>query len=179
MLTKLALLVAALALVPTVTSAQTATNWNNLRLSALPTIHVLDDTGQETRGTLLRFEPSALILLVDGTERSFEAARVRRIEKKGDSLRNGAIIGAIVGVVFGLIGAGMSDCPGDDPGGSCPGARAALFLFSTGAYAAIGTGVDALLPGRTLLYEAPAVSRIAPRAGNAGTRLAFHTTVRW
>ena len=153
------------------------TNWNDLRLSALPTIYVLDDTGQETRGTLLRFEPSALILLVDGTERSFEAARVRRIEKEGDSLRNGAVIEAVVGGVFGLIGAGISDCPGDDPGGSCPGTRATLFLFSTGVYAAIGTGVDALVPGRTLLYEAPAVSRVSPRAGDAGTRLAFHTSV--
>ena len=35
-------------------------------------------------------------------------------------------------------------------------ARAAAFLISTGTYAAIGTGIDALIPGRTTLYEAPA-----------------------
>lgn len=146
---------------------------------------MLDDTGQETRGTLLRFEPSVLTLLVDGAEQLFDAARVRRIQKCGDSLRNGAVIGAIVGIVFGLISAGMSDCPGDDPGGSCPGTRAAFFLFSTGVYAAIGTGVDALIPGRTLLYEAPAASRsslggrVAPGAGRVTARVAFRSAVRW
>ena len=93
------------------------------------------------------------MLLVDGAERRFETARVARIQKRGDSLRNGAIIGAVVGVAMGIITAGISDCPGDHPGGGCPGSRAALFLVSTGVYSAIGTGIDALIPGRTTLYR--------------------------
>jgi hypothetical protein len=104
---------------------------------------------------------------------------------RGEPQRWRAVIGAVVGIVFGLISAGMSDCPGDDPGGSCPGTRAVFFLFSTGVYAAIGTGADALIPGRTLLYEAPAAARsslggrVAPGAGCMPARLAFRSAVRW
>ena len=100
-------------------------------------------------------------------ERQFENARVARIQKRGDSLRNGAIIGAVVGVAMGIITAGISDCPGDHPGGGCPGSRAALFLVSTGVYSAIGTGIDALIPGRTTLYEAPKAPPAADRGGSA------------
>lgn len=144
-------------LVPGAVCAQeTLQSWPGLAPSGLSTVYVLDDTGVETSGRLLRLNPDSLVLLVDDAERRFEAARVRRIQKRGDSLRNGALIGAIVGVAMGLVGAGISDCPGDDPGGSCSGTRVALFLFSTGVYAAIGTGIDALVQGRTTLYAAPA-----------------------
>lgn len=72
------------------------------------------------------------MLLVRDAEFRFEAARVRRIQKRGDSLRNGALVGAVVGVAIGLIAAGISDCPGGAPGGNCPGFRAATLLGSTG-----------------------------------------------
>ena len=178
----MAILVATL--VPSAVCAQgTAQRWPGLAPSGLSTVYVLDDTGVETSGRLLGLDPDSLVLLVGGAERRFEAARVRRIQKRGDSLRNGALIGAIVGGVMGLVGAGISDCPGDNPGGSCPGTRAALFLFSTGVYAAIGTGIDALVPGRTTLYEAPTVPPSAgregsdppPHRGRAAVNLAF----RW
>jgi hypothetical protein len=94
-------------------------------------------------------------VLVGGTERRFDAARIRRVQKRGDSIRNGAIIGAVVGAVFGALGAGISDCPGDDPGGHCAGSRVALFALSTGIYTAMGAGIDALIVGRTTLYTAP------------------------
>jgi hypothetical protein len=64
------------------------------------------------------------------------------------------LIGVAIGVALGLVTAGISDCIGDDPGGSCAGGRIALFAVSTGIYAAIGAGVDALIVGRTLVFDA-------------------------
>ena len=173
----IAILVATL--VPGVVSAQgPAQRWPGLATTELPTVYVRDDTGVEASGRLLRLDPDSLVLLVGDTERRFDAARVRRIEKRGDSLRNGAVIGAIVGAAMGLVAAGISDCPGNDPGGSCPGARAAGVMLSTGAYAAIGTGIDALVVGRTTLYEAPAPSPGTIRMPHRG-RAAFSIALRW
>ena len=164
-------------LVPSVVCAQDTTErWPGLATTQLSTVYVLDDTGAETAGRLLGLNSDSLVLLVDGAERRIDAARVTRIQKRGDSLRNGAVIGAIAGAVMGVVAGGISDCPGADPGGRCPGVRAAAFLVSTGVYTAIGTGIDALVTGRTTVYEAP-----APRAERApsGGRAAVNVTVRW
>ncbi len=179
---RVALLIAALS--PGVASAQeAASNWPGLVSSQLSTVYVLDNTGAETSGKLLRLNPDSIVLLVDGAERRFETARVARIQKRGDSLRNGAIIGAVVGVAMGILTAGISDCPGDHPGGGCPGSRAALFLVSTGVYSAIGVGIDALIPGRTTLYEASKAPPAAARGGSTprafGGGAALNVRVRW
>lgn len=161
-------------LIPSAAFAQgTAQSWPGLA-KVESTVHVLDDTGVEATGKLLRFDPDSLVLLVGDTERRFEAARVRRIEKRGDSLRNGAIIGAVVGAAFALLGTRMGDCPGDNPSGPCPGFRAATVLLSIG----IGTGIDALVVGRTTWYEAPAApgrSALMPH----GRRVALSWGIRW
>jgi hypothetical protein len=179
---RVAIFIAALG--PGVASAQdAAANWPGLVSSRLSTVYVLDNTGTETSGKFLRLNPDSIVLLVDGAERRFETARVARIQKRGDSLRNGAIIGAVVGVAMGIITAGISDCPGDHPGGGCPGSRAALFLVSTGFYSAVGAGIDALIPGRTTLYEAPKAPPAADGGGSAAPafrrRAAVNLRVRW
>ena len=69
--------------------------------------------------------------------------------KRRDSLKNGAIIGGAIGLALGLIGSGIADCPGDDPSGSCPGARVGGVVLSTAIWAGIGVGVDALVANRT------------------------------
>jgi hypothetical protein len=166
-------------LVPTALSAQgTAQSWPGLATAGLPTVYVLDDGDVEISGRLLRLNPDSLVLLVGDAERRLDAARVRRIEKRGDSLRNGAVIGAIVGVGMGLIVAGISDCPGNDPGGSCPGTRAVGFLVSIGVYAAIGTGIDALVVGRSTLCQAPTAPPSSARMPDRG-RAALNLGFRW
>jgi hypothetical protein len=174
----IAILIAAF--VPSAVCAQeTESTWPGLASSRLSTVYVRDDSGVETSGRLLRLNRDSLVLLVEGAERQFEAAHVTRIQQRGDSLRNGAIIGAIVGVALGIVTAGFSDCPGDHPGGSCPGSRAALLLVSTGVYAGIGTGIDALIPGRTTLYEAASAGRQGPASPAFHGRAAVHLSVRW
>lgn len=171
----------AVALAPAVASAQgAATSWpgRDMKAAGLSTVYVLDDTGSETSGKVLRLEPDAIVLVVDGVERRFEAARVKRIDKRGDSLRNGAVIGAVVGAALGLLGMGLADCPGANASGPCPGFRAAGVLVSTGFYAAVGTGIDALRDGRTTVYQAPAASTRAARIAQR-PRMALNLTFRW
>jgi len=128
--------------------------WRGLNVSSLDTIYVTDDSGLRTEGKLLRLEPDSVVMLVAGAEQRFDTARVRRIDKRGDSLKNGAWIGAALGVLFGSITAGISDCPGDDPGGSCTGFRIGTFAGAVGIYTAMGVGVDALIVGRTRIFDA-------------------------
>ncbi len=176
----IAILVATLVPV-SVCAQESALTWPGLNPSGLSTVYVLDDAGVETSGRLLQLNPDSLVILVGGAERRFEAARVRRIQKRGDSLRNGALIGAIVGAALGLAAAGISDCSGG--GSSCPGSRVTLVLVSTGVYAAIGTGIDALVVGRTTLYDASKVPPSAGREGSAPLAYRGHASVnlsvRW
>lgn len=173
------------ALVPVAVRAQEpASRWPGLAPSrGVSTVYVVDDTGAETMGRLLRLSADSIVLLVDGAERQFDAARVRRIQRRGDSLKNGTIIGAVVGVALGLVAGGLADCAGDDPSGNCPGVRVAALLVSTGVYAAVGAGIDALIPGRTTLYQASASSPPASRqqaSPRASRRVAaVNLRVRW
>src|SRR5262245_34348864 len=112
-------------------SAQSAEQLSGLRSSNLQTVYVLDRSGVETSGKLLGLNPESMVLLVEGAERRFDMADVARIQKR-DSLKNGALIGAVVGLAMGFVTAGISDCPGDEPGGSCGAFRAVAVVTSVG-----------------------------------------------
>jgi hypothetical protein len=162
-------------------AAQTQTRaWPGLTTSAGSTIYVLDDTGRETSGTLLRLTAEGIDLLVNGSPSHFNAAHVRRLQARGDSLRNGALVGALVGLGLGAAAALISDCPAARPDG-CPGSRAAVVAISTGAYAALGTGIDALNVGRTTLYEAPVgpSGTLSRATWPADRHLAIGFVIRW
>jgi hypothetical protein len=164
-------ILAVLLIVPAAARAQEPLGgWRGLNVSSLDTIYVTDDAGRRTEGKLLRFEPESVVMLVEGAEQRFDAARVRRIDRRGDSLKNGAWIGAALGVLFGSITAGISDCPGDDPGGGCTGFRIGAVASALGIYTAIGVGVDALIVGRTRVFEAS--RQVAARIAYDGPQLA-------
>jgi hypothetical protein len=148
--------------------------WRGLNTSSLDTIYVTDDAGRRTEGKLVRFDPDSLVMLVNGMEQRFDRNRVLRIDKRGDSLKNGALIGAALGVLFGSITAGISDCPGEDPGGSCPGTRVTAFAVSIAFYTAVGTGIDAMVVGRTRVFDAG--RQIADRATFDGPQLAVRVS---
>lgn len=159
-------------------AGQDASPRAGLNRDALSTVFVLDDRGAETKGRLLRFDNESIVVLVNGQERQFELARVRKIEKRGDSLKNGTIIGATVGLVLGALTGGMAECKQSDGSfGACGvGTWAAAALMSAGFYGAIGAGIDAAIPGRTTLYQKPASSGGLAASG-AGASLRF--SVRW
>ena len=161
---------AALLSMPEAARAQdVAGSWPGLNVAALETVYVTDRDGRETEGRLVGFDPDSVILFVDGAEERFLRERVARVDRRGDSLRNGALIGAGLGVTFGLLSALGSDCP-EDFGGSCPGVRATYFVLSTVAYTGLGAGIDALIVGRTRVFDA-ARTGVAARITPGGARL--------
>lgn len=145
--------------------------WSGLKARELQTVYVRDTSGVESTGRLLRLNPDSLVLLAGGVERQLQFDDVARIQKR-DSLRNGALIGLAVGTLMGLVAGGLSDCPGDNPGGSCAGFRAMTVAVSAGVYSGLGTGVDALIRGRTTLYE-----RREERRDRASSKKAFGPSV--
>jgi hypothetical protein len=128
-------------------------------------------------GKLLQLNPDSLVLLVDGVERRLDLPEVSRIQKR-DSLKNGTVIGAVAGIVMGMLAAGMSDCPGDEPGGNCAALRATALALSIGVYAGLGAGVDALIPGRTTVYEGPRTPA-AVASTHLARRAPFLVSIAW
>jgi hypothetical protein len=142
----------------TVSAAHAQATFGNVQPSGLPTVYVIDRTGAETRGRLISITESLVSVDVNGATQTFTPDQVSLIERKGDSLKNGAIIGAIIGVGGGLLSTALADCPGGS--NSCPGARIAGVFLSTAIYAAIGTGIDAAVSGRTRIWP-----RTSPQGG--------------
>ena len=138
-------------------SAYAQATFANVQPSGLPTVYVVDRAGTETKGRLISITDSLVSVDVNGATKTFTPDDVSLIERKGDSLKNGAIIGAVTGAGLGLLTMGLADCPSGHS--DCPGTRAAGFLFSVGLYAAVGTGIDAAISGRT---------RIWPRKSQSG-----------
>jgi len=166
--------VAIMLLIAAPAAAQQTTSAAGLRTEGLPTVFVQDDRG-ETEGKLLRLDPQSVLVLVDGQEQTFELSGVRRIQKRGDSLKNGAIAGAAFGAVMGVMAGALSDCP--SVAYQCTaGAKAVIALTSTAIYSFIGAGIDAAIPGRTTLYQRPVTTRLA-RASGPGAAARF--SVSW
>jgi hypothetical protein len=143
----------------------------------LATVFVYDAQGIETKGKLLRLDRHEVVIAVGGAERRFDLASVDRVEKRGDSLKNGAITGAVAGALLGLLAAGFSDCHNDYGYGACDAGQIVAFAaVSTAFYAAVGTGIDAAIQGRTTLYKSPSMAATLAASGGS---LAARFSVRW
>ena len=116
-----------------------------------PRVIVTDQAGQEARGRLVSWTPAAIVLDANGAKRTYSPGEAVRIDLRGDSLKNGMMIGAAVGALAGL----AFGCPttGSQNEG-CAGERATFVLVEAGLFALIGAGIDALIPGRTRLWSA-------------------------
>lgn len=158
---------------PAQTQTSPAAEAPMVKPDGLPTVWLTDARGVEHRGRLVRVEPAGVVLLGTDGERAFTRSDIVQIEKRGDSIRNGALIGAAIGALGGLFAIGLSDCPGLQQNG-CGGARVTLALTSVAAYTAIGAGIDAAVQGRTLIYRAPSLTlSVRPSGASAGI------SIRW
>ena len=121
------------------------------------TLFVIDDSGTETRGRLAVLSADALTLDTVGSPRTFPAARVRQVQRYGESLWNGLLIGSAVG----LPGTLLADPPyracRSDPARLCADTAAAAGQRALGLamMAGIGAGIDALMRSRNQVYLAP------------------------
>ena len=115
------------------------------------TVYVTEASGKETKGRIVNWTDSTIVLQTETTTKSFAQGEAIRVDLKADSLKNGALIGAGVGAAMG--GLVSADCE------DCGGARVVIVLVSIGMYSAIGTALDALIPGRTPLWRAGSSAR--------------------
>jgi hypothetical protein len=130
--------------------AHAQSTFGSVQATGLPTVFVTDRSGQEIKGTLERLTESEIAILVNGTTKTFMPDEVSTIERKGDSLKNGALIGLGFGAITGVLTMGLADCPAGNS--SCPGERLAMILLNAGIYTAVGTAIDAAIPGRTRIW---------------------------
>ena len=102
---------AALALPGSAAAQQPVGSFEDLwsRVKSGNTIYVTDTSARETTGTLVKIADSTLTILVDGQVRDIPSLDVRQIAKRGDSVRNGFLIGAAIGAA-GAAGAFAGDC---------------------------------------------------------------------
>jgi hypothetical protein len=122
-------------------------------------------SGQEVTGRLLQIGPAQLRLLADGREWNFPLTDVDRIDRMGDSLINGAIVGALAAGVMCAIVCGQ----GLDSTGQLP----AVVAGNTLVGALIGLGIDAANQKRTTVYQRPARAGRHTAGGVTFLRLRF------
>jgi hypothetical protein len=129
-------------------AAEPARNLSQMAVAAGDTIYVRPVDGAEIQGRFVRASTQTLVITtLDGSERELEAASVLTVWKRGDRLRNGAIIGGIVGLLGGIFGhSACTDCSSEIAIGVGLGVP---------LWAAIGAFIDAQHVGRTMIYMAP------------------------
>jgi hypothetical protein len=151
-----------------------------------PTVYLMDVTGTETTGRLSRFDLSSVTITTGRGEVTFDQRQVKSVDRRGDSLKNGAIIGALTGLAFGSLGAAMMDYCNrpQEPLEPCStGEKMGVVGLFTALFSGIGVGIDALRSGRTRIYEAAgahraaAVTTIVPTVAPAG--LGLSVSVGW
>jgi hypothetical protein len=123
------------------------------------------DSGDELEGRLLDLGPNSLAMIVDGRRVELPVEKVLRIEVPGDSLKNGALIGALVGGLWCALVCGQ----GLDSISHLPAAVG----FSAAFWSAVGAGIDAAIPGRTMIYRKSSPRVGTPRDARAGVSFSF------
>ena len=130
--------------------AQEARSFEQLKLLVKPgdRVFVTDSTGREVTGKVEALSSTSLRLMTKDATRDLTESDVFKMRQwRHDSLKNGAIIGASAGLGLSLIGV-AAYCGGNGCGGE---AVAAIVLY-TGMGAAIGVGLDALIPAKQIVF---------------------------
>ncbi len=121
---------------------------SSIRVAVGTMVYVSTRGGAELRGQFARVSDQSLVIIgPEGRELSVPAGEVARVWRRGDRLRNGAIIGGLVGVLGGVFG--QSACT------DCSGEIALAVGVGVPMWAGVGALIDRAHTGRTLIYRAP------------------------
>lgn len=110
---------------------------------------------KKINGLLIDLGPESAAVVVGNDRRMFPLDGVLSIRTRGDSVKNGAIIGAVIGGVWCSIVCGQ----GLDNSSQVPLAVA----INAGVFALIGAGIDASISGHTTIYRRPSGRTTASR----------------
>ena len=131
-------------------------------------VSVVSTSGVETSGRLLRFTTEEVTLENGGRDRTYSRQQIAAIFDRGDSIKNGMILGLVTGFGAGFIkGAMKDDCdhtPTEGPAYftplDCYADEKVAFGLQAGALgglagAGIGVVIDRLIVRRRQVYGAP------------------------
>jgi hypothetical protein len=131
-----------------------ASSFEQLRVLIKPgdKITVVDVAGREADGRIEKLSRDTLTLTSAAGRRELGEVDVGEIrQRRGDSLKNGAIIGAVAGTAYYLtMAALLSDSDGGDV---IIGTAVAGGVLFAGMGAAAGAGIDALISGEQVIYR--------------------------
>jgi hypothetical protein len=118
-------------------------------------ITVVDPAGRETAGRIGLLSRDRLTLVTPAGPRELSEADVLQIrQRRGDSLKNGALIGAAVGAggSLALLAIANHHLSGSDV---IPAGHVSAMVFLPGLGAAAGVGIDALITRQHVIYRTP------------------------
>jgi hypothetical protein len=122
-------------------------------------VDIVDREGRVLRGEFVRADAEGVLISVFGAAegRRVAAADVATVLRRGDSIKNGTLIGAGIGLGMGLLLYTDPDGAENDLEPWCEGTECAGYVVAfTAMYGGIGALVDHLIKGREVVYRVPA-----------------------
>jgi len=118
-------------------------------------VDVVDTEGRVYRGDFARADGDGVLLTLTGNAagRRIPAAEVISVSRRGDSLKNGMLIGGGVGALSSLIVFAEDDYYEGECDSS--GCKVGVALGVTAFYVGVGALIDHLIKGHELVYRAP------------------------
>lgn len=159
---------------PSVALAQRAPDWTGKVKLGKPLFVTLDD-GVRVEGTAGSVNGEGLVVATPVGVRTVMFRDIRKVERR-DSLWNGVWIGAAVGGALGLsVMLDDSTCPNRTSG--CRSEVAAAPMVGAVYGALVGWGIDALVKGRTTIFNGDQGPRLSVAAAPGG--VSARLTVGW
>ena len=164
----LCVLIACMA-IPTPTFAQPPGWTLNLQLGK--PVFLTTQSGERVEGVTGQITPDAIVVSTPVGIREVRYRELRRAEKR-DALWTGAAIGAATGAALGVAVIANSDCGGSE---QCAAEEGGVVIGGALYGALIGWGLDALVKGKTTVFEAESSTTItlAPRRGGMSAAVAI------
>lgn len=169
-LVRAAIVLAVVSVVPETALAQTPEWSRDVRIGS--PLFVTTASGDRLEGVAGSVTTDGVTVATPAGVRTAAFADIVRVQRR-DSVWNGVWIGTASGAAIGLVALFTDACPNNTPG--CRAEAAAMPIGGAMYGALIGWGIDALVKGRTTIYDAkaaPTLSLLTGR-GTIGARVAF------
>ena len=130
-----------------------AAHAQTLAVNVGDTVQMTDRSNRQLTGVVRGVGPSALTVDVAGLEQRWALADMRELWRRGDSLKNGVLIGAAAGAAGGMLGGLALSSLFEEEARAGAGPLASITMLGALIGIGAGAGIDALVRGRTLLYR--------------------------
>src|SRR4051812_36761779 len=119
-------------------------------------VRVINDHGEQFEGRLLRLDNQVFMVETTRGNLPFSFEGISTIERKGDSLRNGLIVGLVIGTVGGVLATsghnGCGNIPTQYAAYCDTRSKASIIANSVATWTVVSVGIDALTRGWTRIY---------------------------